>query len=426
MRVGSRTPAGQICDTNRRQSLCRPCATAPIRRKSLHIRTDPEPALPLTVAPVSPETDRRLMMAAIAYARRNLGRTWPNPSVGALVVRFDGGVPRVVGRGVTVAGGRGKPHAERQALAEAGELARGATLYVTLEPCSHYGTTPPCVEAIIAAGIARVVTAEADPDSRVAGRGHAILDEAGISVTAGVLADAAERGLAGHFTRMRRGRPFVTCKLAVSADDQIGRADEGRVAITGADAHGRVHVMRAEHDAILVGIRTALADDPDLTVRLPGMQDRSPVRIIFDSRARLPLDSRLVATAREVPVWLVATESAPRHRIEGLRGAGVDMLIVPAGADGRLDPHHALATIAWKGITSILLEGGATLAGEFLARDLVDELALFRSNRHIGADGVAAPPMIAAIEAGANARFVAQSRHHIGEDSLKIFRRRPL
>jgi diaminohydroxyphosphoribosylaminopyrimidine deaminase/5-amino-6-(5-phosphoribosylamino)uracil reductase len=365
------------------------------------------------------------MAATIAYARRTLGATWPNPSVGALVVRFDGETPRVVGRGVTVAGGRGKPHAEREALAQAGELARGATLYVTLEPCSHYGTTPPCVEAVIASGIARVVTAQEDPDSRVAGRGHAILRQAGIAVTAGVGTAAAERGLIGHFTRMRRGRPYVTLKLAVSADDQIGRVDEGRVAVTGPDARGRVHVMRSEHDAILVGIRTALADDPDLTVRLPGLEARSPVRVIFDSQARLPLDSRLVATARDVPVWLVATEAAPRHRIEGLRGAGVEMLVVPAGPDRRLDLQHALASLAWKGITSILLEGGATLAADFLARDLVDELALFRSNTHIGVDGVAAPPALSGIEAGTNDRFALQSRHHVGDDRLSFFRRRP-
>jgi diaminohydroxyphosphoribosylaminopyrimidine deaminase/5-amino-6-(5-phosphoribosylamino)uracil reductase len=269
------------------------------------------------------------------------------------------------------------------------------------------------------------VTAQEDPDSRVAGRGLAILKQAGIAVTAGVGAAAAERGLIGHFTRMRRGRPYVTLKLAVSADDQIGRTEEGRVAITGADTRGRVHMMRAEHDAILVGIRTALADDPDLTVRLPGLEARSPVRVIFDSRARLPLDSRLVATAHDVPVWLVATEAAPRHRIEGLRGAGVEMLIVPSGPDGRLDPQHALASIAWKGITSILLEGGATLAGDFLSRDLVDELALFRSSLHIGVEGVAAPPALVGIEAGANDRFTLQSRHHVGEDSLSLFRRRP-
>ena len=220
----------------------------------------------------SPETDRRLMAAAIAYARRNLGATWPNPSVGALVVRFDDPArPVVVGRGVTVAGGRGKPHAEREALRQAGDLARGATLYVTLEPCSHYGTTPPCVEAVIAAGIARVVTAQDDPDSRVAGRGHEMLRKAGILVKAGVNAQAAERGLIGHFTRMRRGRPYVTCKLAVSADDEIGRLDEGRVAITGSDARGRVHVMRAEHDAILVGILVISSTAGTITLSSPAL-----------------------------------------------------------------------------------------------------------------------------------------------------------
>ncbi len=364
------------------------------------------------------------MLAAIAYARRNLGATWPNPSVGALVVRYDDPAhPTVVGRGVTVAGGRGKPHAEREALRQAGELARGATLYVTLEPCSHYGTTPPCVEAILAAGIARVVSAQYDPDSRVAGRGHEILRQAGVAVTADVMAADAERGLAGHFIRMRRGRPFVTLKLAVSADDQIGRSEEGRVAITGEEARGRVHILRAEHDAILVGIRTVLADDPDLTVRLPGMRQRSPVRVIFDSRARLPLDSRLVASAHDVPVWLVASELAPRHRIEGLRGAGVEMLIVPSAADGRLDPHHALATLAWKGITSILVEGGAQVATEFLQRDLVDEIALFRSQMPIGPDGVAAPALLGGIEAGDANRFRLDARHVVGNDRLTVYRR---
>ena len=379
----------------------------------------------MTQSPSRPtDLDRCFMAAAIAYARRNLGRTWPNPSVGALVVRFEAEGPRVVGRGVTVAGGRGKPHAERMALAEAGDLARGATLYVTLEPCSHYGTTPPCVEAVIAAGITRVVTAQVDPDSRVAGRGHEILTRAGIEVVPHVLAGEAERGLAGHFTRMRRGRPFVSLKMAVSADDRIGRVDEAQVAITGPEARGRVHVLRAEHDAILVGIRTALVDDPELTVRLPGMADRSPVRVVFDSRARLPLDSRLAASAREVPVWLVVTEAAPRHRIEGLRGAGVEILVVPAGPDGRIDPHHALASIAWKGITSILLEGGAVLAQEFLTRDLIDELHLSRSQREIGDAGIAAPAALKTIDIAGSERFAPVSRHHVGADDLAIFRRR--
>jgi diaminohydroxyphosphoribosylaminopyrimidine deaminase/5-amino-6-(5-phosphoribosylamino)uracil reductase len=382
------------------------------------------PALPATQS-IS-DFDRRFMLAAIAYARRNLGCTWPNPSVGAIVVRYDNpDRPVVVGRGVTVAGGRGKPHAEREALKQAGELARGATLYVTLEPCSHYGTTPPCVEAILEAGIARVVSAQHDPDSRVAGRGHEILLKAGVAVTPGVMADEAERGLAGHFIRMRRGRPYVTLKLAVSSDGQIGRRDEGRVAVTGEDARGRVHIMRAEHDAILVGIRTALADDPDLTVRLPGMEHRSPVRIVFDSKARLPLDSRLIATAHEVPVWIVASEHAPRHRIEGLRGAGVETLIVPSAADGRIDPHHALASIAWKGITSVLVEGGAQVASEFLARDLVDEVALFRSPRAIGPDGVAAPGALPGLEEEETVRFHFVSRHLAGDDRLTIYRRTP-
>lgn len=364
------------------------------------------------------------MRAAIAYARRNLGRTWPNPSVGALVVRFEAAGPRVVARGVTEAGGRGKPHAERIALAAAGAAARGATLYVTLEPCSHYGTTPPCVEAIIAAGIARVVVAQGDPDSRVAGRGVKILRDAGIEVKTEVLADTAEAGLAGHITRMRRGRPFITFKLAVSADGAIGQAGAGQVAISGPEARGRVHILRAEHDAILIGVGTALIDDPELTVRLPGMAHRSPVRIVFDSRARLPLDSRLVVTARDVPVWLVTGEMAPRHRIEALRAAGVDVLPVPTGPDGRVDPRHAMASLAWKGITSVLVEGGAALGQELLGLDLVDELAIYRSDVIVGGERIAAPAAVTAILAGDVGRFEWTASHQVGADRLYEFRRR--
>jgi diaminohydroxyphosphoribosylaminopyrimidine deaminase/5-amino-6-(5-phosphoribosylamino)uracil reductase len=279
-------------------------------------------------APVSAtadETDRRFMAAAIRMSRWHLGLTATNPSVGTLIVRDDGAGPRIVGRGVTAIGGR--PHAEPQALAEAGELARGATAYVTLEPCAHHGRTPPCAEALIAAGVARVVGAASDPDQRVSGRGYAMLREAGIEVVERVLADEAADLMAGYLIRSVRKRPEVTLKLAVSADGMIGRQGAGQVAITGDMSRAQVHAMRAEADAILIGIGTALADDPELTCRLPGMERRSPVRIVLDGQARLPAGSKLALSAAQTPV-LVAASSTP------IRAAGPQSRRAASGSSG--------------------------------------------------------------------------------------------
>jgi diaminohydroxyphosphoribosylaminopyrimidine deaminase/5-amino-6-(5-phosphoribosylamino)uracil reductase len=261
------------------------------------------------------DLDTRFMALALALGRRGLGTTRPNPAVGAVVVRQDGGEPVIVGRGWTQAGGR--PHAETEALARAGDGARGATLYVTLEPCSHHGRTPPCAEAIVAAGIARVVSALEDSNPEVAGSGHARLRQAGIAVDIGVGAEEARRAHAGHIRRVRDGRPHITLKLAISADGKAGLAGRRPVAITGEAARDFVHMLRATQDAILVGIGTALADDPLLTCRLPGMGGRSPVRVILDANLRLPPGSRLAQGARAVPVWSVAAAargpSGSRH-----------------------------------------------------------------------------------------------------------------
>lgn len=368
------------------------------------------------------DLDRRFMDAAIRMGRRHLGLTRPNPSVGAVVVRPGPDGPEVVGRGTTARGGR--PHAERIALAEAGEKARGATLYVTLEPCSQHGKpTPGCAEAILEAGIARVVTAQEDPDSRVAGRGHAMLRAAGVEVVVGVGAAEAERGLANHFTRMRRGRPRIILKLAVSADDKVGRRDRAKLPITGEPARAYAQVLRSEVDGVMVGIGTVLVDDPDLTVRLPGMAASSPGRIVVDSRARLPLDSRLVRSAREVPVTLVAGEAAPRPRVEALRAAGVEVLIVPAAPDGHVDLVKALTSLSWKGVPSVLVEGGSELAEALIERDLVDEIALFRSATIVGPDGVPAPRALGPIETGRDSRYEAADRRRIGDDRLVVYRR---
>lgn len=270
--------------------------------------------------------DSRFMALALMLGRRGLGRTWPNPAVGAVIVK-DG---IIVGRGWTQDGGR--PHAEIEALAHAGEAARGATLYVTLEPCSHFGKSPPCADAVIAAGIARVVSALEDPNPQVAGAGHARLRAAGIAVEIGIGADAARRDHAGHIRRMRDGRPHVTLKLAVSADGKVAGPGRTPLAITGAAARDRVHLMRAHSDAIMIGIGTALADDPLLTCRLPGMERYSPIRIVLDTNLRLPPASRLAQTTREVPVWVIAGEETPRAAEEALAAQGVPGLASAKGS----------------------------------------------------------------------------------------------
>jgi diaminohydroxyphosphoribosylaminopyrimidine deaminase/5-amino-6-(5-phosphoribosylamino)uracil reductase len=357
------------------------------------------------------------MAAAVRLSRRGLGRTAPNPSVGALVV-VDG---RIVGRGVTAIGGR--PHAEPQALAEAGEAARGATLYVTLEPCSHHGRTPPCVDAIIAAGVARVVAAVEDPDPRVAGRGFARLGEAGIAVTVGVGAADAEAALAGYLCRVRLGRPQVTLKLAVSADRRIGRRDTPNLKVTGAAAHDRVHLMRAEADAVAVGIGTAAVDDPALTVRLAGMAETSPVRVVFDSRLRLSVDSRLVRSARDLPVVVIAAASADPERRRMLAGHGVEVVGVASGPDGRVAPAAALAALAELGFGSLLVEGGAELAETLLAADLVDRIALFESDLRLGDDALAAPAALGAALGTEAPRFRVEAHERPGADRLTLWTR---
>lgn len=333
--------------------------------------------------------DERFMAAAIRLSLWNEGRTSTNPSVGCLVVR-DG---VIVGRGVTALGGR--PHAEPQALAEAGEAARGATAYVTLEPCSHHGRTPPCVDALVASGVARVVVSVTDPDVRVSGRGIAMLQDAGIEVETGVLEADGRRALAGYLMRQTQNRPHVTLKLAVSADGMIGRCGEGQVRITGAGARAQVQVLRAEVDAILVGIGTAVADDPELTCRAPGLEDRSPIRIVLDANLTLPVDGKLVRSASVVPVIAVATEpprmddntdAAFAARREALQAAGVEVL---SCAPDRLD--QLLPALASRGISSLLVEGGARVARSFLDAGFVDRILLFKGPDDVGDGGLESP-----------------------------------
>jgi diaminohydroxyphosphoribosylaminopyrimidine deaminase/5-amino-6-(5-phosphoribosylamino)uracil reductase len=325
--------------------------------------------------------DERFMAAGIRLSRWHLGQTTSNPSVGCLIVR-DG---VIVGRGVTALSGR--PHAEPQALAEAGELARGATAYVTLEPCSHHGKTPPCAGTLIASGVARVVVALTDPDPRVSGRGLRMLTDAGIEVAADVLRDEAESELEAYLNRQHNKRPQVILKLAVSADGMIGRLGEGQVAITGREARAQSHILRAESDAILVGIGTALADDPELTCRLPGMEARSPLRIVLDRRLDLPVTSRLVQTISHGHELLLAAgkdEGGPNKAT--LEGQGAEVVAL----DGDELPP-LLEMLGARGISALIVEGGARTARRFLSEGLVDRIVLFSSPVIVGANGIPSP-----------------------------------
>jgi diaminohydroxyphosphoribosylaminopyrimidine deaminase/5-amino-6-(5-phosphoribosylamino)uracil reductase len=366
----------------------------------------------------SKAADARFMQLALTLGRRGQGRTWPNPAVGAVVVK-DG---VIVGRGWTQPGGR--PHAEPEALKRAGEAARGATLYVTLEPCSHVGKSPPCADAVIAAGIVRVVSAIEDPNPEVAGQGHARLRAAGISVDIGLGALEAARDHAGHFRRIRDQRPQVILKLAVSADDKIGAAGRKPVAISGETARARVHLLRAQCDAILVGIGTVLADDPVLTCRLPGMEARSPVRVVLDRALRIPGTSRLVHSARETPLWVMTSQvsEAPSAMKLGAAGAQVIRVATTAAPPG-LDLGAVLQALSQRGITRLLVEGGARVAASFVAAGLVDEVWLVRGPGPIGADGVAvldALPLTAITE---SPQFKVRASETLQNDTLTIYER---
>lgn len=323
------------------------------------------------------------MAAALALGRRGLGLCAPNPAVGALLVK-DG---VILARGWTKPGGR--PHAETEALREAGVQARGAALYVSLEPCSHHGQTPPCTNAIIAAGVARVVYAIDDPDPRACGRGAEILAGAGIKVTRGVLSEEARRANLGHFLRVTRARPMVTLKLALTADlYAAGPAREPRLIITGTQANGLVHIVRAMHDAVMAGIGTILADDSLLSVRLPGLEDRKPLRVVLDSDLRLPLSTRLAATAAKSPTLAIAGIGASEERAARLRDAGIEVVHVPRDTAGRVDLTEALKLLGKRGLTRIFCEGGPSVAAGLIGQGLADEVLIFTAPERLGHVGV--------------------------------------
>jgi len=363
--------------------------------------------------------DQRFMQLALALGRRGQGRTWPNPAVGAVVVK-DG---VIAGRGWTQSGGR--PHAEPVALARAGEAARGATLYVTLEPCSHVGKSPPFADAVISAGIKRVVSAIEDPNPEVAGQGHARLRAAGIAVEVGLGAAEAARDHAGHFRRVRDKRPHVILKLAVSADDKIAAAGHKPVAISGEAAKARMHLLRAQCDAILVGIGTVQADDPLLTCRLPGMEARSPVRVVLDRALRISGTSRLVHSARATPLWLMTSgfAEAPAAMRLGAAGAQVTRVATTATAPPMLDLLAVLRALADKGITRLLVEGGARVASSFVAAGFVDEFWLLRGPDAVGDDGVAALDVLPLASVTQSPGFRIRASESLDKDTLTVYER---
>lgn len=363
------------------------------------------------------DADRRFMQLALALGRRGQGRTWPNPAVGAVVVK-DG---VIVGRGWTQAGGR--PHAEPEALRRAGAAARGATLYVTLEPCSHFGKSPPCADAVIAAGIKRVVAAIEDPNPEVGGQGHARLRAAGIAVDLGLCAAEAAFDHAGHFRRIRDKRPHVILKLAVSPDGKIGAAGGKPVAITGEAARNRVHLLRAQSDAVLVGIGTVLADDPLLTCRLPGMAARSPVRAVLDQGLRIPGASKLIGSARQTPLWVVGSELAEAAAATRLGAAGAQVIRVPPGHASGLDLPAALHALAGKGITRLMVEGGSRVASSFVAADLADEIWLFRGAAAVGDGGVDALDALPLSQITQSQAYKVHASETFDKDTLTIYGR---
>ena len=370
------------------------------------------PAIPAA----DPAQDQRFMGLALALGHRSLGRAWPNPAVGAVVVKDN----VILGRGWTQPGGR--PHAETEALKAAGKAARGATMYTTLEPCSHQGKTPPCTDAIIRAGIARVVSALEDPNPEVAGQGHARLRDKGIAVDVGLAAEEARRAHIGHIRRITESRPQVLLKLAISTDGKVGAAGRKPVAITADAARTEVSLLRARNDAILVGVGTVLSDNPSLICRLPGMIDHSPVRVVLDAQLRTPLSYSMIATARETPTWVVCAPAASSMGEQVLRDKGAEVIRLEANA-GRFDIANLLKALAERGITRLMVEGGPTVAASFVKADLIDEVTLFRSPKTIGADGVDALEGLPLTALTQLPRLKSLGTMQVGADTMEHFER---
>jgi diaminohydroxyphosphoribosylaminopyrimidine deaminase / 5-amino-6-(5-phosphoribosylamino)uracil reductase len=360
--------------------------------------------------------DIRWMRAALGLARRAVGSTAENPAVGCVIVR-DG---VVVGRGATQPGGR--PHAETEALRQAGAAARGATAYVTLEPCAHHGQTPPCAEALASAGLSRVVAAIRDPDPRVDGGGLLALERVGIEVVTNVLSEDAAQLMAGFLARLKSGRPHVTLKLATSLDGRIATASGNSKWITGPEARARGHLMRARSDAILVGIGTVLADDPLLDCRLPGLEARSPARIVLDSTLRLPAGCRLLATAARLRTIILTTDAANPGTVAALEAKGCEVRLIGSDEDGRVDLVAAFAMLGDLGFGRVLVEGGGSVAAGLIKGGLVDEIDWFRAPLVLGGDGLPGVAQLGLERVDQAPRMIRISVETIGHDILEIFR----
>jgi len=367
---------------------------------------------------MSAEADGRFMRLAIDLGKRGLGRVWPNPAVGCVIV--NGGA--VVGRGWTQPGGR--PHAEVRALAQAGEAARGATVYVSLEPCAHTGKTPPCALALINAGVARVVTALTDPDPRVSGKGHAMLRDAGITVREGVEAEAAALANAGFLMRIRNGRPMVTLKLALTLDGRIATSAGVSRWITGPQARRAVHLLRARHDGVIVGAGTARADDPDLRARDLGISHQ-PVRMVADSRLGVCACGRLGSTARESPVWMLHGPQASLAARNDWQRAGATLIAGKHDDMGRLDIAEMVQELGTRGITRLFCEGGGGLAASLMRAGLIDELVVFSAGHAFGADGTAGLGGMGVTEISPHPLTLIGARR-CGDDLMHHWRRRDL
>lgn len=356
------------------------------------------------------------MDIALTLARRGLGNVWPNPAVGCVIVK-DG---TIVGRGWTQPGGR--PHAETEALARAGNRAKAATAYVTLEPCSHHGGTPPCADALIAAGISEVVVAVEDPDSRVAGAGIEMLEKAGVGVRCGIRRARATELNGGFFSRILSGRPLITLKLATTLDGKIATSTGDSQWITGETARAAAHLMRAQHDAVLVGSGTALADDPSLTSRLPGLTKRRELRIVLDGRLRTNPESQLAQTASEIPTWIITSSGANRDKFNDFKNLGVVLHEAPSDNAGHIDINWTVQLIGKSGVTRLMIEGGGQVAAAFLRAGLVDRLAWFRAPKLIGGDGLPAVETIGITDIGNAPGFIRESVSALSSDCLETYR----
>lgn len=375
------------------------------------------------VAAPSGNDDARFMAAALNYGRRNMGMAAPNPSVGAIIVRNDG-EPVIIARGVTAKGGR--PHAETEALKIAGDAAKGATVYVTLEPCAHQSKTPPCASALIRGAVGRVVIAIEDPNPLVSGNGIRMLRDAGIETIVGIGAAQAKIDHAGHFRRVRDGRPHMLLKIAVSADGKTGLEGRKPARISGPVSTAEAHILRATCDAILVGSGTVLADNPSLDCRLPGMEERSPIRVVLDGSLRIPLESRLVETAQQRKLIVIAGEDAPADRENVLVQLGVEVVRVPCRRDRnrKMILEDAMQELGKRGITRLLVEGGPMLSASLLQNDLVDEAVVVQAPVVLGPgaiDAIEGMPLDALLT---SPRLVTIEQRALGDDQMiRLFRK---